>query len=412
MGLSEKQIQILDFPKTKYSALVCDGAVRSGKTSIMSLSFVIWAMTMFNERNFAICGKTVQSAARNIVTPLMGVTYLQKHGYILQYSVSTHLLTITRGKTINRFYIFGGKDESSASLIQGITLAGVLLDEVALMPRSFVEQALARCSVDGARFWFNCNPENPEHWFYKEWVLDPENTKNRQHIHFLMTDNPSLSQETLDRYYSIYTGVFYQRYILGLWVMAEGRIYDKFTREYNVVESSDRPYSMFYVSMDYGTQNPTAMLLWGKCGGVWYLINEYYYSGRDTGNQKTDEEYYTELERLTDGRNIRAVVIDPSAASMIACIKRHGRFTVRSADNSVLDGIRNTATALDNGQIKICDCCEHTINEFSGYVWDEKSSSRGLDAPLKENDHAMDAIRYFVRTILYKPQAKIHTVRM
>ena len=154
-GLSNKQIQILTFSKTSYQALICDGAVRSGKTSVMSLAFIIWAMNEFNQRNFSICGKTVQSAVRNVITPLLSVRYLVKNRYQLSWSFTNHLLTVTRGRKTNYFYVFGGKDEGSAALIQGITLAGVFLDEVALMPRSFVEQALARCSVEGSRFWFN-----------------------------------------------------------------------------------------------------------------------------------------------------------------------------------------------------------------------------------------------------------------
>lgn len=406
MGLSEKQKGILKFPRSQHTALICDGAVRSGKTSIMAMAFVIWAMHEFNQRNFAICGKSVQSAVRNVILPLTSVTYFTKNGYQLQYSSSNHLLTVTRGMTANYFYIFGGKDEASYTLIQGITLAGVMLDEVALMPRSFVDQALARCSVERSRFWFNCNPESPEHWFYKEWILDPENKKDKMYLHFLMEDNPSLSKEILNRYKSLYSGVFYDRYILGKWVAAEGRIYDMFDRAKNVVPSIDRSYTAYYISMDYGTQNPTAMLLWGKYNGTWYAIDEYYYSGREKKKQKTDEEYYADLEAFAEGRSIKAVIIDPSAASMIACIRKHGRYQVRMADNTVLDGIRNTATAISTQKIAICDCCKNTLSEIDAYVWDEKASLRGEDKPLKEHDHAMDAMRYFCQTVLQKGKVK------
>ena len=406
MGLSDKQKQILKFPQTPHTALICDGAVRSGKTSIMALSFIVWAMHEFNQRNFAICGKSVQSAVRNVILPLTGLTYFRKTGYTLNYSVSNHLLTITRGDRINYFYVFGGKDEASYMLIQGITLAGVMLDEVALMPRSFVEQALARCSVDGSRFWFNCNPESPEHWFYKEWIQNPDGKKDRLYLHFLMEDNPSLSQEILDRYKTLYSGVFYDRYILGRWVMAEGRIYDMFDRSKHIAPEEEREYTAYYVSMDYGTQNPTAMLLWGKCDGVWYAVDEYYYSGRDKKRQKTDEEYYIDLEKLIGDRRIRSVIIDPSAASMIACVKKHGKYSVTAADNVVLEGIRNTATAIQNGKILICGVCKNTIRELEAYVWDEKASARGEDRPLKENDHCADALRYFVQTVLQKGKVK------
>lgn len=397
-GLSSKQLQILAFPKTQYQALICDGAVRSGKTSVMTLSFVIWAMNEFNQRNFAICGKTVQSAVRNVITPLLSVRYLVKNRYQLSWSFSNHLLTITRGKKTNYFYVFGGKDEGSAALIQGITLAGVFLDEVALMPRSFVEQALARCSVERSRFWFNCNPEAPSHWFYQEWILCSEE-KKALHLHFLMEDNPSLSQEVLERYHSLYSGVFYDRYIKGEWVRAEGRIYDMFDHKKHVVPAPPGPCSQHYISIDYGTQNPTAMLLWGKCGEIWYLLKEYYYSGRKEMKQKTDEEYYTELEILAGDLPIRAVIVDPSAASMIACIRKHGRFLVFQADNSVIDGIRVTGTAINSGKLIICACCKNTLDETDSYVWDEKAAERGEDKPQKENDHAMDAMRYFAMEV-------------
>ena len=213
MGFSEKQRRILRFPYTGYDALIADGAVRSGKTSLMSLSFFLWGMGNFTKQAFAFCGKSVGAVQRNIVTPLLGIKYLQEN-FSIKYNRADHVIIARRGNRENRFYLFGGKDESSAALIQGITLAGVLLDEVALMPRSFVEQALARCSVAGSKLWFNCNPEGPEHWFRKEWILKPEE-HNALHLHFTMDDNPSLTDEIRERYKSMYSGVFYERFILG-----------------------------------------------------------------------------------------------------------------------------------------------------------------------------------------------------
>ena len=402
MSFSEKQMQILTFPYTSYTSLICDGAVRSGKTSVMSISFLLWAMGNFSGQNFGICGKTVISAERNVIRPLLGVKYLHEH---FRLKFANHILTVSRGNKTNTFYVFGGKDESSYMLIQGVTLAGVLLDEVALMPESFVNQALARCSVEGSKYWFNCNPEGPQHWFYQEWVLQPEK-HNALHLHFLLDDNPSLSEAKKQEYYSSYSGVFYDRYILGLWTMAEGRIYDFFRRE-TYVRPAPETCDAWYISMDYGTQNPTAMLLWGRCGGNWYAVGEYYYSGRSAQAQKTDEEYYRELERLADGRPIQAVVIDPSAASFIACIKRHGKYRVYQADNGVLDGIRNTATALQSGKVNLTDRCPDTLREIESYVWDAKAAQRGEDKPLKENDHGCDSLRYFVQTIIARPKARV-----
>ena len=221
---SEKQLQIMDFILDERDTLICDGAVRSGKTIIMIYAFIVWAMEFFNSTNFAICGKTVSNAERNILHPFQQI---EQNKYSLFYKVSTRMLTVKCGKKENYFYLFGGKDESSYALIQGLTLAGVLFDEVALMPRSFVDQAIARTlSYKNAKIWFNCNPESPNHWFYKEWIKD--NPKNAKRLHFLMSDNPILGKKEIARAEALFSGVFYERYILGRWVRAEGIIFPDF----------------------------------------------------------------------------------------------------------------------------------------------------------------------------------------
>lgn len=391
--ISEKQKKILAFPYSKFDAIICDGAVRSGKTSIMMWSFVEWAMREFNFQRFGICGKTVDSASKNIIAPFIAMT-LAKRRYIMRWRRSEKVLEVRRGAVVNYFEIFGGKDEGSAALIQGRTLAGVLLDEVALMPRSFVEQALARCSVDGARLWFSCNPESPQHWFKREWI-DQREKRNALYLHFEMRDNPSLSEKTLAQYESRYTGVFYDRYIRGLWVLAEGLVYD-FFGEGQIVD--DVPQSgRYYISCDYGTLNPFSAGLWCWDGKTATRIREYYYSGRSSQANKTDEEYYTELEKLADGLPIENIVVDPSAASFIETIRRHGQWTVRKAANDVIPGIVTTSRLLKNGTVKIHRGCVNTIREFGLYRWDEKSAE---DKVIKEHDHAMDDTRYFCHTIL------------
>lgn len=348
---SKKQLKVLswwkvDGIKDKYDAIIADGSVRSGKTVSMSISFLIWAMDTFSDCNFAICGK----------------------------------------------------DESSQDLIQGVTLAGVLFDEVALMPRSFVEQALARCSVEGARFWFNCNPDNPNHWFYQEWVLKAEN-KHALRLKFLMDDNLSLSEKVKQRYYSLYQGTFFRRFILGEWVIAEGLVYQDFNdhiseRLWN--GNPDKLVGRWYISMDYGTINPCAMGLWCVTDKEAIRVDEYYYNSRKEGYQRTDEEHYAELERLAGDRYIEYVIIDPSAASFKATIKKHGKFFVKSAKNDVLNGIRTTSQMLNDGRIKIGVKCKASQEEFGMYRWDDKAEE---DKVIKENDHAMDDIRYFAYTI-------------
>lgn len=391
-GFSRKQLQVIAFPQTQYDALICDGAVRSGKTSVMSVAFLLWAMRDFNNCSFAFCGKTVQTVTRNVIKPLLAMPYLRNR-FKMHFSRSTNEMVVSRGDVTNTFYVYGGKDESSYMLVQGITLAGVFLDEVALMARSFVEQAVARCSVEGSKFWFNCNPDSPEHWFYKEWIQQPKE-KNALHLHFSMHDNPSLSEKMIARYESLYSGVFYMRYILGLWVVAQGLVYSEFGEE-NITD--ERPEGAeYYVSIDYGTLNPFSAGLWSVTGGEAVRIKEYYYSGRETNIQKTDEEYCDEIKRLTEGYQIKSIVVDPSAASFIAALRKKG-FHVRKANNDVLDGIRATATMLKSGAIKIHRSCVSSIREFGVYAWDDKSS---VDKVIKDNDHAMDDIRYFVYTVM------------
>ena len=374
-------------------AVICDGAVRSGKTFTMSLSFVMWAFYRFHSASFAICSKTIRSVRRNVTHPLIPV--LKSLGFEVKENISSNYLQITYRGIENRFYLFGGKDESSASLIQGMTLSGVLLDEVALMPRSFVEQALARCSKEGSKFWFNCNPEHPAHWFYLEWIKKKKE-KNALYIHFLMDDNPSLSEEVKSRYENLYSGSFYRRFIKGEWTAVTGAVYPFMDREEAFCDVPKVEFEDYAISCDYGTVNPASFGLWGKKSEVWYRIDEYYYDSKKEGLQRTDEEHYSALCRLAGSRQISKVTVDPSAASFIQVIERHGRFQVLPAKNSVTDGIRQVLTALKEGRIKICRNCCDSVREFSLYRWDEKE---GVESPVKENDHAMDDIRYFVTTI-------------
>jgi PBSX family phage terminase large subunit len=424
---SKKQRKVLNWwcassPVKDYDGIIADGAIRSGKTVSMSLSFVMWAMSSFDGQNFAMCGKTIGSFRRNVLFWLK--LMLRSRGYTVSDNRADNLVIISRGETTNYFYLFGGKDERSQDLIQGITLAGVFFDEVALMPESFVNQATGRCSVDGSKMWFNCNPDGPYHWFKVNWInkstgylgaekaeqLEKEaeargesaGLKKLLYLHFTMDDNPSLSEEIKLRYRNLYRGVFFKRYILGLWAMAEGVIYDMFSAEKHVLSKLDGLIGTndYYVSCDYGTQNATVFLLWRKTtAGVWICIKEYYYSGRDKSSQKTDIEYAGDLQKFLGGIKVKAVIVDPSAASFIAQLKKMG-FYVKKANNNVLDGIRLVGTLLNQEKILFHESCENTIQEFASYVWDAKAVERGEDKPLKQADHAVDAVRYFCSTVL------------
>lgn len=382
-------------PYSKCDAIICDGAVRSGKTLSMGLSFFLWAMAQFRDRRFGVCGKTIASLRRNVLSELL--PKLKALGFRCTEKRTENLLRISYGGHTNEFYIFGGRDEGSASLIQGITFAGVLMDEVALMPRSFVEQACARCSVSGSRLWFNCNPEGPYHWFYNEWILQAEQ-RDCLYLHFTMQDNPSLSPQIRQRYERLYTGVFYRRFILGQWVAAEGRVYDFFE------PSMARPvpdgrFEQWYISCDYGTVNPASFGLWGLQAGVWYRVEEFYFDSRKQMRQMTDAEYAAALRNLAGQRTIRAVIVDPSAASFIELLRRES-WTVKKAENDVLSGIRHTSDYLKSGKLVICDTCRDCLREIEEYVWDTKA---GKDAVRKSHDHAMDDMRYFVATVLAQP---------
>ncbi len=414
-----------DSPVKDYDGIIADGAIRSGKTVSMSLSFVFWAMSSFSGQNFAMCGKTIGSFRRNVLFWLK--IMLRSRGYHVTDHRADNLVEVTRNGVTNHFYIFGGKDESSQDLIQGITLAGVFFDEVALMPESFVNQATGRCSVEGSKFWFNCNPDGPYHWFKQKWInksigylgkkkageirkkLQEEgkedDLKKLLYLHFDMDDNLSLSEKIKARYRSLYKGVFFKRYILGLWAMAEGVIYDMFDEAMHVVDSiipAKDP--IYYVSCDYGTQNATVFLLWTKDQkGRWACIREYYYSGRDEKKQKTDSEFADDLGKWLEGISPKRIVVDPAAASFIAELKKRG-YSVKPAKNDVLDGIRFVASLLAQKEVVFCRCCENTIQEFASYVWDSKAAERGEDKPVKTADHCMDAVRYFCYTIARKPR--------
>lgn len=398
---SPKQAQILKFAVDNNSYLICDGAVRAGKTVVMVMGFVIWAMEHFDDTNFAICGKTVASAERNIITPLMG---LEELPYIAKYNSSKKVLTVKCGNRTNRFYVFGGKDESSYTLIQGITLAGVMLDEVALMPKSFVDQAIARTTTfANKKIWFNCNPEGQLHWFNQGWIkrTDAGELQGARHLHFTMHDNPILGEEEIRKAGEVFTGVFYDRYILGLWVAAEGIIYDMFATDIHVVtKTEDELEGEYYVSSDFGIQNANVFLLWRRIKNTssWFCVNEYYYSGRDKRQQKTVSELADGLQEMLGNIHPKQIIIDPSAAAMITELRKRG-YTTRQADNDVLNGISDVGSMLKAERLYFSPKCKRTIEEFGVYSWDEKASQHGEDKPIKENDHAMDAVRYFVRTL-------------
>jgi len=407
---SPKQLKVLtwwmpDAPYSKRDAIICDGAIRSGKTLLMSMSYVIWAMSTFTFTKFGMAGKTIGSLRRNVLFTLKII--LKLRGYTVYDHKTENYLTISYKGVTNYFYLFGGRDERSQDLVQGFTAGGFFFDEVALMPQSFVNQATGRCSVEGSKFWFNCNPEGPFHWFKVEWI-DKSIEKNVYRLHFELDDNPSLSKGIKDRYKRMYHGVFFDRFILGLWVLSSGIIYDMFDKHYNGFDDEDKVKFLResntttrYISCDYGTTNPMVFLDIYDDGTKAWVVNEYYYDSKKKMRQKTDSEYADDLQNfINNGKPIRNFILDPSAASFKAECRYRG-IQVKDADNSVLDGIRNTATCFGLGILMInTRHCKNTLNEMMSYIWDEKASLRGEEKPVKEFDHAPDALRYFVKTVI------------
>lgn len=391
-NFSKRQLVAISWwnrPKLKdFDGILCDGAVRSGKTVSVTLGFFLWSMASFQGETFALCGRTIGALQRNIVSHLpkwLGGVFQ------FRFSKSENKLTVTGGGKQNVYYLFGAADEGAASLIQGITLAGVLLDEAAILSRSFLEQACARCSVKGAKLWFSCNPQGPEHWFYKEWV-EKAREKRLLRLQFTMEDNPALDAAVKARYRRLYTGVFYRRFVLGQWCRAEGLVYEFDAARHTVSALPEK--GEFYISIDYGTMNPFSAGLWCVSGGRAVRMAEFYYAGRETGRMLTDREYADRVQALAAGKDIRRVVVDPSAASLMAELRSRG-FRVRKAKNAVLPGIRLVARLLQEGKLLIGENCRDCIREFSLYRWQE-----GADAPVKEDDHAMDEVRYFCATVL------------
>jgi len=396
-------------PHCDKDAIITDGAVRSGKTIIMSLSFILWATSEFNGSNFGMAGKTIGSFKRNVwfwlKLILIGRGFKVKK---LPDLDNSNAYAISKGNKENYFYIFGGKDERSQDLVQGFTAAGFLFDEVTLMPESFANQCVARCSESGAKLWFNCNPQGPFHWFKLTWI-DNIVEKNALRLQFTLDDNPSLSEDVKTRYRRSFAGVFFKRFILGLWVIAEGVIYPELPDTIWQIDvpprvSIEAPegISRYFVACDYGITNPHVYLLCGissiKGEPHIYILDEYY-NENSMLNTKTDDLFLKDYLKFIGNKIIQNVVIDPSAASLINLFRQNG-IGVRAADNSVMSGIQNVSSWIRCKRLHVVrDRCPNLLKEFNSYVWDDKAQQLGKDEPLKQSDHALDALRYLINTI-------------
>lgn len=348
-----------------------EGSVRSGKTWISLVAWALFVASMPKNAEFLMVGKTLTTLRRNCLGLLCELEPT------FRFSISGKRASLY-GRTI---WLEGADNERAENKIRGMTLAGVYMDEMTLIPEGFYYMALSRLSVHGAKLFATTNPDSPNSYVYKDII---HNDKiDRKVTKFLIEENTFLDPEYIHSLETEYTGVFYQRYFLGEWVIAEGLVYPMYD---NTVKTEDREYTQFCVSMDYGIMNPTAMILWGLCDGTWYAVKEYYHSGRETNEQKTDEQYYKELEKLVGDLSCRELIIDPSAASFITLVRQRGRFSVRQANNSVIEGIQHTASVISEKRILVNDCCKNTIKEFGLYSWNDKAEK---DEIIKENDHCL-----------------------
>lgn len=391
---TEKQKQLISIFKHNQLKRInlLEGSVRSGKTWISLVLWALWVASMPKDGEYLMVAKTLTSLSRNCLNLLESLVGSKN----FTYSTSKK-----EGRLFGRLiYLEGVNDARAESKIRGMTLTGAYCDEATLFTEDFFTMLLSRLSVRGAKLFATTNPDSPKHWLMVKYIERQEEL-DMFVMKFLIDDNTFLDPEYIKQLKIEYTGVFYDRFILGLWKIAEGLIYDMFNDKTHVIdEVPEKLTGERYVSCDYGTQNATVFLLWEKgVGGKWYCTKEYYYSGRTKQKQKTDEEYCDDLIEFLDGKRITAFVVDPSAASFIAALKKRG-IRVKRAKNDVLNGIRETGTALKTGRIYFMRECKDTIGEFYGYSWDPKAAEHGEDKPIKAEDHGMDALRYMVYTVI------------
>ncbi len=421
---SRKQEAVLTWwcknsPYKDKDGIICDGSIRSGKTTVMSLSFVLWAMTNFDGMDFAMCGKTVLSLRRNVINQLKQMVC--SLGYVVTEHRSENYISIVGGESENDFYLFGGKDESSQDLIQGITLAGVFFDEVALMPESFVNQATGRCSVRGSKLWFNCNPESPDHYIKTQWI-DNKTALNLIRIHFTMHDNPSLAPEIVARYERMYSGVFYERFILGLWVVASGVIFKYLAEnpkpyvydpndedDEDDEDEKDNTYTKLVMGIDFG----------GNGSMTTFCLSGYKNGYKDIRVLEEDDLPLTEN---IDAKNI----CDKFVEFYTRCRDKYGRVDwvfPDSASTTLINSLRSVARdngiptqhikgcrkneiserpktldmLLCSGRLLISKRCPKTLKALQTLRWDEKHPDEPED---KNEGNCNDRYDAFMYTLL------------
>ena len=393
---TEKQRELLRlFIQNKLKFInILHGAVRSGKTYISLILWAFWIATMPKDALYLMCAKSLQTLKQNCLLPLLDLVGEANFRFSLGAKEAWLF-----GRRVR---LEGASDARAEGKIRGMTLQGAYCDELTLFDEEFFSMLLTRLSLAGAKLIATTNPDSPLHWL-KVNYLDRADELDLFSMTFNIDENTFLPPEFIERTKSQYnTGVFYDRFILGKWVKAEGLIYPFFNDAECCTDEIVLPGTPgwdFFVSCDYGTLNPCAMLLWAVNDREKRAIvmDEFYYSGRGQEGPKTDAEYYDDLVALTGLYRIDSVVIDPSAASFITEMRKRYLYSVRKADNDVVEGIRCTGTMIKHHKIQVNRRCKNLIMEFGLYAWDEDVN---IDRPIKENDHAMDALRYMAYTVL------------
>lgn len=378
--------------------VIADGSIRSGKTIACIIGFLTWSQEMFSGETFILVGKTMGALKKNVIKPMLQI--LESWGWPYEYVRSGSEPHLTIGS--NTYYLFGANNEAAQDNLQGLTAAGAYADEAALFPKSFIDQMIGRCSVDGWKIWMNCNPAGPHHFICEEY-LDPDEMKRKKvyHLHFTMDDNLSLSKKRKQEYENAWPhdSVFYKRFILGLWVVADGLVYQMFSEKDHVVKTPMMFQQLheYYVSIDYGTVNPFAVGIfdYDPRTSVSVMVKEVHHDGRKSG-RCDNEKYYELMVNAIADLPIEYIIVDPSAAGFIETIKKYGKYSVKGANNDVLNGIQEVTKYLNMGLLKIHDSCTETKKEFYTYSWDDGKKG---DAVIKEYDHHMDLIRYYVYTV-------------
>ncbi len=387
--LSAKQLDFIDGSTARIN--IAEGAVRSAKTFSTNIRWLEYVREGPPGDLFMV-GKTRASLRRNVLNDLFDLLGAKRFHWTNKQEGELNLCG-------RRVYVVGANDERAEEKIRGATIAGAYCDEASLYPESFWMQLQARASIAGAQIFANTNPDSPFHWLYKGFI-DNDELKALGIVktwHFTLDDNPALTKEYKDSLKAIYSGIWYDRMILGLWVMAEGRVYDMFEESKHVVAKLPAM-RRYWATADYGTSNAAVILLLGEgTDDRLYVCREYRWDSHEKGRRLTDAQLSADYRRWIGTTLPLRVFIDPSAASFIQQLYYDGVKGIRHADNAVVDGIQEVSTLLGEDRLRIHASCEGLIQEMGLYVWDAKAQERGEDAPLKKNDHGPDALRYGVR---------------